>query len=124
MKHRQQTTASDVKNKDIGDIHAQKKSIIQQTIKGKYTHISFSETLSKNYEGKQKTGEYKESDTYISVNVNLKKHLPFSENTIKANKIVCKILKSRYKLTYLYTPSNVELKKYYSALKNSEFVAE
>ena len=66
-----------MENKDIGDRHAQKETshTTEDKIKDKYTHISFSETLPEYYEGAQKTGEYEESNTYISVNVNLEKYL-------------------------------------------------
>ena len=37
---------------------------------------------------------------------------------------MCNILKSSYKLPFLYTSSNAEFKKNYSAPKNSEFVEE
>ena len=76
-KYRQRTTPSDVENKDNGDGHAQKETshTTEDKIKDKYTHISFSETLPEYYEGVQKTGEYEESNNYISVNVNLEKYL-------------------------------------------------
>ena len=43
---------------------------------------------------------------------------------IRANETVWDILKNSYKLPFLHTPSNVELKNNSSALKNSEFLVE
>ena len=72
----------------------------------------------------QETGEYEESDAYISVKVSFKKHLSFWEKTIRANEKVCDILKNGYKLPFLCTRSNAEFKNNSSALKNSAFVEE
>ena len=69
--------------KVIGDGHALKESnhtTEDQTEGHIYTY--FTEALTENYRGEQKTGEYEESDAYISVKSNLKKHLSFWENTI------------------------------------------
>ena len=66
----------------------------------------------------------KESDAYISVTGNLRKHYFLWENTTRANETVCDILKNRYKLPFIYTPSNAKFKNNSSALKNSEFVDE
>ena len=49
----------------------------------------------------KKTGEYEESDAYISVKDNLKKYLSFWEKTITANETVSDILKNGYKLPFL-----------------------
>ena len=102
-----------------------KKTVILQTkkIKGN-TYNCFIEALNGNYEEEQKTGEYEESDAYISVKGNLKKYLPFREKTIRANETVCYIFKNGYKLPFCYTPSNAEFKNNFSAFKNSEFVDE
>ena len=125
MKLRQQTTASDVVNKGIVDGHAQKENSHTTEDKTKGNNYNyFIEALHGNYGGEQKIGEYKESDAYVSVKGNLKKHLPFWEKMIKANETVCDILKNGYKLPLLYTPSNAEFKNNSSALKNSEFIEE
>ena len=64
IKLRQQTTASDVLNKVIGDGHAIKENnyTIEDRIKGS-TYTCFIEALTGNYEGKQKAREYEESDS-------------------------------------------------------------
>ena len=83
VKLRQQTTVSCVVKKVIGDGHALKESnhtTEDQTEGHIYTY--FTEALTENYRGEQKTGEYEESDAYISMKSNLKKHLSFWENTI------------------------------------------
>ena len=89
-------------------------------IKGN-TYNCFIETLNRNYEGEQKTGEYEESDAYISAKGNLKS---FWEKAIRANETVCGILKNGYKLPFHYTPSNAEFKNNFLALKTSEFLDE
>ena len=90
MKLRQQTTVSDVVNKGIGGGHSQKENnhATEDTIKGN-TYNCFIEVLNGNYEGEQKIGKYEESDAYISVKDNLKKHL---EKTMRAKETVCDIL--------------------------------
>ena len=99
--------------------------LISQKIKQKVTLITVSLVPLMEIMGEKKTpGEYEESDTYISVKGNLKKHLSFWEKTISGNQTVCDILKSGYILPFLYTPSNVELENNSLALKNSEFVEE
>ena len=72
----------------------------------------------------KKLGNIKESDAYISMKDNLKKHLSFWGKTIRATETVCDILKNGYKLPFLYTPSNAEFKNNSLALKNSAFVDE
>ena len=125
VKPRQQIIASDVVSKGIGDGHAQKENSHTTEDKTKGNNYNyFIEALHGNYGGEQKIGEYKESDAYVSVKGNLKKHLPFWEKMIKANETVCDILKNGYKLPLLYTPSNAEFKNNSSALKNSEFIEE
>ena len=118
-KLKQQTTVSDVVNKGVGDGHVQKENshTTKDEIKGN-TYNCFIEARNGNYEGKQKTREYEESDVYISMKGNLKKHLSFWEKTIRANETVCDILKNGYKLPFLYTPSNAKSKNNSSALKN------
>ena len=54
--------------------------------------------------GEQNNGEYEESDTYISVKANLKKHLSFWEKAIRANETVCDILKKRLQITFSLHP--------------------
>ena len=76
----------------------------------------------KNYKGERKTGEYEESYAYISVKGNLKRHLSFWKNKIRANETVFEILINDYKLHPFYTPSNAEFKKNSTDLENSEFV--
>ena len=78
MKLREHTAASDVMRKGIGDEHAHKENshTTEDKIKGN-SYNYFIEVLHKNYEGEQKTGEYEESDVYISVKGNLRKHLIF-----------------------------------------------
>ena len=73
MKLRQQTTASDLVSKGIRDGHAQKDDshTTEHKIKGN-NYNYFIEALHGNYEVEQKTGEYEESDAYISVKGNLK----------------------------------------------------
>ena len=118
-KLKQQTTVSDVVNKDARDRHVQKEN--SHTTKDKIksnTYSCFIEARNGNYEGKQKTREYEESDAYISMKGNLKKHLSFWKKTIRANETVCDILKNGYKLPFLYTPSNAKSKNNSSALKN------
>ena len=125
MKLRQQTTASDVVNKGIVDGHAQKENSHTTEDKTKGSNYNyFIEALHGNYEGEQKTGEYEESDAYIFLKGNFKKHLPFWEKTIRAHETVCDILKNGYKLPFLYNPSNAEFRNNSSALKNSEFIEE
>ena len=125
VKLRQQTTVSDVVNKVIGDGHALKENnhTIEDKIKGN-TYTYFIEALNGNYEGEQKTGKYEESDAYISLKGNLKKHISFRENTIRADETVCDILKNGCKLPFLYTSLNAEFKNNSSVLKNSEFVED
>ena len=98
--------------------------LISQKIKQKVTLITVSLVPLMEIMGEKNPGEYEESDTYISVKGNLKKHLSFWEKTISGNQTVCDILKSGYILPFLYTPSNVELENNSLALKNSEFVEE
>ena len=73
VKLRQQATASDLVSKGIRDGHAQKDNshTTEDKIKGN-NHNYFIEALYGNYEVEQKTGEYEESDAYISVKGNLK----------------------------------------------------
>ena len=80
VKLRRQTTVSDVVNKGIGGGHAQKENshTTDDKIKGN-TYNCFIEALNGNYEGEQKTGEYEESNAYISMKGNLKKHLSLWE---------------------------------------------
>ena len=84
VKLTQQTTVSDVVNKGIGDGHAQKENshTTEDKIKSN-TYNCFIEALNGNYEEEQKTGEYEESDAYISVKGNLKKHISFWEKNHK-----------------------------------------
>ena len=125
VKLRQQITASDVGSKGIGVGHTQKENshTREDKIKGN-NYNYFIEALHGYYGREQKIGEYEESDAYISVKGNLKKHLPFWEKTIRANEAVCDILKNGYKLRFLYTSSNAEFKNNSSSLKNSEFIEE
>ena len=118
-KLKQQTTVSDVVNKGVGDGHVQKENshITKDEIKSN-TYNCFIEARNGNYEGKQKTREYEESDAYISMKGNLKKHLSFWKKTIRANETVCDILKNGYKLPFPYSPSNAKSKNNSSALKN------
>ena len=99
----QQTTVSDVVNKGIGCGNVQKENshTTEDKIKGN-TSNCFIEALNGNYEGEQKTGEYEESNSYISVKGNLKKHLSFWEKMIRGNETVCDIHKSDYKLPFLF----------------------
>ena len=84
LKLRRPTTVSDVVNKGIGSGHAQKENsdTTYDKIKGN-TYNCFIEALNGNYEEEQKTGEYEESDAYISVKGNLKKHISFWEKNHK-----------------------------------------
>ena len=85
VKLRQQATALDVVNKGIGDGYAEKENshTTEKKIKGN-NYNYFIEGYYGHYKGEQKTGEYKESDAYISVKRNLKKHLPFWEKNDKS----------------------------------------
>ena len=78
VKLRQQITALDVGSKGIGAGHAQKENshTTEDKIKGN-NYNYFIEALHGNYGEEQKTGAYEESDAYISVKGNFKKHLPF-----------------------------------------------
>ena len=63
VKLRQQTTASDVVSKGIGDGHVQRENSHSKEDKIKDNNYSyFIEALPGNYEGEQKTGKYEESD--------------------------------------------------------------
>lgn len=53
-----------------------------------------------------------------------KSNLSFWQNTIKANEMVCDIMKNGYCLPNFYTPSNVEFSKNSLVFKNSVFVDE
>ena len=53
---------------------------------------------------------------------NLKRHLSFWKNKIRANETVFEILINDYKLHPFYTPLNAEFKKNSTDLENSEFV--
>ena len=77
---RQQITVLDVVNKGIGGGHAQKECnhTTGDKIEGNIYNC-FVEALNGNYEGEQKTGEYEESNAYISMKGNLKKHLSLWE---------------------------------------------
>ena len=125
MKLRHQTTAADVVNKGIGYGYTLKENnhTTEDNIKGN-TYTCFIVPLTGNYAGEQNTGEYEESDAYLSVTGNFKKHLSFWQNTIRANETVCDIFKNGYKLPFLYTPSNAEFKNNSLALRNSIFVEE
>ena len=73
-----------VVNKDTGD-----GDILKENNQYHRSNTCFIEALNANYEGEQKTGEIEESDVFISVKYNFKKHLPFLEKkTIKTIKTV------------------------------------
>ena len=73
-----------VVNKDTGD-----GDILKENSQYHRSNTYFIEALNTNYEGEQKTGEIEESDVFISVKCNFKKHLPFLEKkTIKTIKTV------------------------------------
>ena len=79
-----------VVNKDNGDGDALQESnhTTEYKIKSN-TYTRFIETLNGIHEGEQKTGKIEESDAFIFVKYNFKKHLPFWEKrTIRPNETV------------------------------------
>ena len=100
-----QTTPLNVANKVTGDGHVLKEASHTKEDKTKgSTHIYITEAKSECFEEEHRTGEYKESDTYVSVKSNLRK-APFSlQNAMKTKEKVCDILEYGYQLRFLYTP--------------------
>ena len=122
---KRQASALDVANKVAGGEHVLKENshTAEHKIKSN-THIYINEARLDYFEEDHRTGEYEESDTYISVKTNLKKHVLLWQNTIKLNETVCDILKYVSMFSFLYTPSNGEFNNNSSAFENSKFFDE